>query len=102
MESTTSVGTWRPLSFASSSARASESLLFPLAVGPQTTRALFIATVFARASFALLRAQSVGTPVGTPVGTLTYRNARVQYVGARRLDGGRDVAARRGVGIDVD
>src|SRR5919112_511278 len=85
MESTASVGTYRPSASVSISASASERTLLPPAVGPQTTR-----TVFLRFC-ARLR------PSGRSV---TF--ASVKYVGSRGLYPGLHVVSWRGVCIDVN
>src|SRR5215210_6162908 len=85
MESTASVGTCRPSTSVSLSAKVSESSLLPPAVGPQTTSAVFL-------RFSASRGPS----------DPSARLACVQYVGSRRLYPGLHVVSRRGICIDVN
>src|SRR5215208_791748 len=85
MESTASVGTYRPSTSVSLWARASESSLLPLAVGPQTTSPVFFRCCASRST----------SDQGA-------RFARVKYVGSRGLYPGFHVVSRVGFCIDMD
>src|SRR5918993_5829344 len=85
MKSRAGVGPSRPCAWVSLPEKVSESSLFPPAVGPQTTSAIFLRICASR------------SPSDRSV-----RFARVQYVGSRGLYRGLHVGSRRGVRIDVN
>src|SRR5829696_8961016 len=95
MESTRTVGTRSPRRSVSCSAKLSEISLFPLQVGPQTTKQLGIwSPEFGIGSF--------NEPFMIPDFLILIPDSCVKHVGSCRFDGSRDVGAGRGVGIDVD
>src|SRR5687768_3461156 len=85
MESTASVGTYRPSASVSLSAKVSESSLLPPAVGPHITSAAFLRFCASRGP----SARSVGF-------------ASVEHVGSRGLYPGPHVLSWRGVCLDVN
>src|ERR687897_2438216 len=95
MESTTTVGTRRPRHSVKLSANSSESSLFPLAVGPQTTTQFGVWT-------SELGTGSINARSRIPISQLPIPNSCVKHVRSCRFDGGRDAGAGCGVGFDVD